>query len=530
MDPFLHGGPAVRASFSFLTSISMHSDARTLADGSKIEGDLCIIGAGAAGISIAKEFVDTSYDVILLEAGGFERDPDVQALYKGTNTGLPYHPPSTMRLRYFGGTTGLWNGWCSRLDPIDFEERDWVPMSGWPFSLKELEPYYRRAHPVLDLGEYNYNVDYWSRQKDGFSPFPFDESNVRTKVFKWSAPTRFGEKYRTEITQAENLTLWTHANVTEIQASSNGSEVTGLRVQCLNGKEHRVRARKYVLACGGLENPRLLLNSNREYSDGLGNENGLVGRYFMEHPHVPSANLVLTEPPSAGYRRSQDAGEPFYLLSLSPRQQRRQHLLNYSAALRRKIGSDFDRSLPNWMYKIPNVRGLENRVKYYFSSESDDAADDDVELGLSTRIEQRPNPKSRVSLSSQTDELGQRRIELNWDLTEDEKRTIQIANETIGKELGRLGIGRLQMRNWLRTDSDTWPDDLHGGHHHMGTTRMSESPRRGVVDANCKVHGIENLHVAGSSVFPTSGAANPTLTIVALALRLSDHLKEELKS
>jgi len=510
----------------------MHSDARTLPDGTRIEGDLCVIGAGAAGISIAREFADTKHDIILLEAGGFERDPDTQSLYEGKNTGLPYFPLSATRLRYFGGTTGHWSGWCSRLDPIDFEERDWVPMSGWPFSLEDLEPYYRRAHPILDLGNYNYSVDYWDRQGDRFfpfsdrlTPFPFDRSKVRTKVFKWSAPTRFGKKYRAEITQTQNLTLWTRANVTEIKTPPSGSEVTGLRVECLNGKEHHVSAQHYVLACGGLENPRLLLNSNQENSDGLGNDNGLVGRYFMEHPHVPSAKLDPAERRPIYTGNSPEAGEPFYLFSLSPQQQRKHRLLNYNGRLfggGRSINEN-KRSLPEWMYEIPNVRGLENHIEYYLSG------DDDTNLVVSTRIEQRPNPNSRVSLSSQTDELRQPRIELSWDLTEDEKRTIRVANKTIAEECGRLGIGRLQLMDWTQTDGSAWPDDLKGGHHHMGTTRMDESPKRGVVDANCKIHGVENLHVAGSSVFPTSGVANPTLTIVAMALRLADHLEAELK-
>lgn len=498
----------------------MHSDARTLPDGTEIEADLCIIGAGAAGISIAREFAETKHNVILLEAGGFERDPDTQSLYDGENTGLPYFPLDATRLRYFGGSTGHWGGWCSCLDPIDFEERDWVPMSGWPFSLEDLEPYYRRAHPILDLGNYNYSVDYWGRQEDRYTPLPFDRSKVRTKVFKWSAPTRLGEKYRTEITHTENLTLWTHANVTEIETPPNGSEVTGLRVRCLNGKTHQVGAQNYILACGGLENPRLLLNSNREDSDGLGNDNGLVGKYFMEHPHVRSAKLEVTERPRPSYTGgSREAGEPFYLLSLSPQQQRKHGLLNYNIRLYPKGMEDNERSLPEWMYKIPNARGLENYVEYYFQ---------DITLDASTRIEQRPNPNSRVSLSSQRDALGQPRIELKWSLTEEEKRTIQVASQIIAEECGRLGFGRLQLRDWVRVDGDSWPDDVKGGHHHMGTTRMSESPKHGVVDANCKVHGVENLHVAGSSVFPTSGVANPTLTIVAMAIRLADHLQDEM--
>ena len=501
----------------------MHSDARTLPDGTEIEGDLCIIGAGAAGISIAREFADTKHDVILLEAGGFEPDPEAQSLYEGENTGLPYFPLSGTRLRYFGGTTGHWSGWCSRLDPIDFEERDWVPISGWPFSLEELEPYYRRAHPILDLGTYNYETDHWNEKKDGLSPLPFDKSRVRTKVFKWSAPTRFGDKYKAEITQTKNLTLWTHANVTEIETPTNGLEVTGLQIQCLNGKTHQVNAQNYVLACGGLENPRLLLNSNRENSNGLGNNNGLVGRYFMEHPpHISSGVLSYTGQSEPSYVASRKPGEPFFLLSVKPKFQQKHRMLNYSAFLRPRSVRDSGRSLPEFLYNVPNIRGLENYVKSYFSGGYSG------EFALDTRIEQRPNPDSRVSLSSRTDALGQSRIELNWNLTEDEKHTIQVANQIIAEECGRLGIGRLQLMDWVRADGNTWPDNVRGGHHHMGTTRMSESPERGVVDANCKVHGIKNLHVAGSSVFPTSGVANPTLTIVAMALRLADHLQDDL--
>jgi choline dehydrogenase-like flavoprotein len=245
----------------------------------------------------------------------------------------------------------------------------------------------------------------------------------------------------------------------------------------------------------------------------------------MEHPHVPSAKLDSSERRSIYTGYSPEAGKPFYLFSLSPQQQREHGLLNYSARL--VSGGSLnanERSLPEWMYEIPNVRGLENYVEYYLPE------NDDTNLVVSTRIEQRPNPNSRVSLSSQTDALGERRLELNWDLTEDEKRTIRVANETIAEECGRLGIGRLQLMDWMRTDSSTWPDDLKGGHHHMGTTRMDKSPGCGVVNENCKVHGVENLHIAGSSVFPTSGTANPTLTIVAMALRLADHLQGELET
>lgn len=490
----------------------MHSDARTLPDNTHIKSDLCIIGAGAAGITIAKAYADTSFDVTLLEAGGFDREPAVQSLYEGTNTGLPYFSLSQARLRYFGGTTNHWTGLCSVLDPIDFEERSWVPESGWPLSRDELDPFYRRAHPLCDLGHFNYNLEYWKTESDEFSSLLFDGPAFGTKIFKWSAPTRFGDKYRSDVTQAENLTLWTHANVTTIQTADADSRVSRLVVQCLNGKEHYVEAEHYVLACGGLENPRLLM------TNGIGNDQ--VGRYFMEHPMIHSGTLTLSKQPSLAYTfldSPREAGTPFGLLSLAPEKQRTHNLLNYTCSLKPQ-GERW--SVPNWTYGLYDVRHLERYLNYELGSPPS--------FTIDSIVEQRPNPDSRVTLSDETDALGQPKLELHWTLTEQEKRTIRVAMDTLAKEVGRRGIGRVQLNEWVTDASGGWPDILRGGWHHMGTTRMSTSADQGVVDPDCKVHGLQNLFVAGSSVYPTSGTANPTLTLVALALRLADHLKTKL--
>src|SRR5215217_3309226 len=242
----------------------MHTDAQRLEDGSLIEGDLCIVGAGAAGISMALEWVGQGRKVLLLEGGGFDPDPRMQDLYRGEIVGQPYFPLEAARLHYFGGTTNHWAGFCAPFDPIDFEQRDWVPHSGWPIRRADLDPFYARAQRLLDLGPYEYGADYWGRQGGGRARLPLDAEVVWTKMWQFSPPTRFGRKYRDAIVAARDVHLYTHANVVEIEANEGARAVTGLRVRTLEGKEHRVRARRYVLACCSIQNARLLLASDRQ--------------------------------------------------------------------------------------------------------------------------------------------------------------------------------------------------------------------------------------------------------------------------
>jgi choline dehydrogenase-like flavoprotein len=506
----------------------MHTDARKISNHSLIEGDICIIGAGAAGISIALEFINTSRKIILLESGGLEYDPESQLLNKGYNIGQNYWPLSSARLRYFGGTTGHWAGFCSTLDPIDFEERKWVPHSGWPFTRKDMDRYYERAHPVCDLGTYTYDLAYWEKQNPAFQHLRFDESRVRTKMWQKSPPTRFGIKYRKAILDAPKVHLYTFANVTNIDLNKSGSSVTGLELKTLDGKQHRVRAKQYVLSCGAIDNAQVLLCSNSVMKNGVGNQNDLVGRYFMEHPHVDSADMVLAgNPPMYLYYESFLAIKQFGMLALSEEYQRRHNLLNYSAQL------IFDPVVAERDHFIDSVPADSKKILEFWKgiekAKKEDGGKDKKENAknyvFSTRIEQTPNPDSRVELAATKDALGMQEVNLNWQLSELDKRTIKEANLMIGRELGRTGLGRLRLRDWLFTDNPIWPHYLEGGWHHMGTTRMNNDPKKGVVDANCKVHGLPNLYIAGSSVFPTGGTANPTLTIVALSLRLADHLK-----
>ena len=506
----------------------MHTDARTLDDGSIIEGDLCIIGAGAAGISMALEWNGAPQRVILLEGGGFNVEADVQDLYAGESVGQRYYPLQSARLHYFGGTTGHWGGWSAPYDPQDFEKRDWVPNSGWPFARTEVEPYYPRAGRYLELERDTFDVDEYADESAGLVELPFDKKVMWTKMWQMSPPTRFGKKYRDAIVNSSNLHLYTHANVCDIKANENVSRIEQVEIRTLDGKSHSVRARHFVLACGAMQNARLLLASNSQAPAGLGNDNDLVGRYFMEHLEVEAAHLVLPRAmPLKLYTVDFYITKFFGELALTAARQKELKVLNCTSALRPENLSDSFLGIEHYPEDAAKtVEYMEAGVEAAHRGETE--LIDHTRLtnySMAVRMEQAPNPDSRIMLSDQKDALGVPRTKLDWRLTELDKRTIRQTFETFASEVGRLGIGRIRLNDWLLTDDPMWPASLGGGWHHMGTTRMHDDPKQGVVDANCKVHGIANLYVAGSAVCPTAGAANPTLNLIALTLRLSDRLK-----
>jgi choline dehydrogenase-like flavoprotein len=522
-------------------------DAREIEAGSLLESDLCVVGAGAAGIAITLRFVATGHRVLLVESGGLEIEAATQALYEGASVGRDYYDLDICRLRFFGGTTNHWEGRCRPLDPLDFEPRPWVPYSGWPIRRATLDPYYAGAHELCQLGPYDYAPEFWFLP--GETTLPFDPARVNSGLWQFSPPTRFGEVYREPLAAAAKVHVVLHANLVDIETGENGAEVQMLRIATLQGKRFTVRARAYVFACGGLENARLLLAANRQVNVGLGNQHGNVGRYFIEHPHLPGARLLANEPSRIqfyGYEyRRPRRGDTLVMgyLNLAPELQASAGLLNCDcnfvddnvgrsgyAALRRIWSAAGHARMPDHLLADlglaledfgDTVAGLLGRfgVREY--------RPDHASFVMWSTVEQMPNPDSRVTLSDRTDALGLPEIRLDWRLSEADKRSVQEVHRTIAEEFGRSGLGRLQIDDWVEADLTSWSSNMIGGNHHMGTTRMTDDPRLGVVDRDCRVHGMANLFIAGSSVFPTGGSANPTLTIVALALRLADRLQEQ---
>ena len=515
----------------------MHTDARTLANGTVLEGDLCIVGAGPAGITIAREFANTPLKVLLLEGGGFEFDPQMQELYRGEIVGQPYFPLQAAALHYFGGSTGHWAGFCSTYDAIDFEKRDWVPHSGWPIRREDLDPFYARAQKVLQLGPYKYEAADWKNGDADRVPLLAESSAFSTKMWQFSPPTRFGTRYRNEIVNAPNIHLYTHANVVEVEANDGLSAVQSVRIRGFDGTEHRARAKRFVLACHTIQNARLLLASNRQARTGLGNAHDLVGRYFMEHFEMPGGDLVLATPETTKtklYAMESLGGPPRGELAITPAAQREHRILHGTASVEAgnygdPVKSTFqfiDTTMMNAMraWESGGHKGPPP-IAVALAATAPRTPGTQRFYHLTTRQEQAPNPDSRVTLSTDKDALGMPRAKLDWRVTDLDKRSMRTFYQLLGREMGLTGTGRLRIRDWLLSDDKTWPSFISGGWHHMGTTRMSDDPKHGVVDANCRVHGLANLYIGGAAVYATAGAVNPTLTLVALSLRLADHLK-----
>jgi choline dehydrogenase-like flavoprotein len=269
-------------------------DARTVPDGARIECDIAIVGAGAAGLTIARQFIGSGRNVCLVESGGLELDQDTQALYDGDNVGLPYFPLDSCRLRQFGGTTNHWGGVCLPFKRQDFEQHSWLPHSGWPIELNDIWPYIERAAAFLELPKAGWDIDHWE-QITGERGFSVDQTKLFNQVLLVK-PVRMGQVLRQEFEQAQSIHVYLNANAVEIETTDTASHVTGVRVRTLAGNQLSVVGRLVVLALGGIENPRLLLLSDRVQTEGLGNTHDLVGRYFMEHATCGGGIIQPTSP------------------------------------------------------------------------------------------------------------------------------------------------------------------------------------------------------------------------------------------
>lgn len=506
----------------------MEIDVRTAAPDTALAADVCVVGAGPVGLTLTDVLRSRGVDVVVLESGGAAPDEWTRELDAGECVGDAYAELRDVRARGVGGTATIWNTVLHGvsmakyvpLDEIDFEARPWIPHSGWPFGRDVLDPWYRRAHDVCGLEPYRPT----QAPDPGGYPVPsFPEGGLRTGVHHYGPASRFTETLPARLCAASEVTLVRGATATRFVRDREDGPIREVRWRTCGEASGTVRAGSFVLAAGGLENARLLLlDDRRRPSPG---RDDWLGAGFMEHPVDATLELVARAPAllsPEGFYSPSGIGTVAPMvgrIALSSDLLRAERLPNASirlvhvrnpsvlrapsarraarrlvpvAALRRMIGGSVRRI---WRSSAPVV-GTTYRVLI--------------------DLEQLPSRENRVTLSSQLDAFGLRRLRLHWRWTAEDEANRQRILDVVERELDRAGLGR------VRRITSAPPDPA--AHHHMGTTRMHELASQGVVDADLRVHGTENLYVAGSSVFPTGGFANPTLTAVALAIRLAEHL------
>ena len=516
---------------NLLLKTSMQFDARKLPARTVLNADICIVGAGPAGITLAREFIGSKSTVLILESGGLNYDRRSQELNEGAVIGDPYAGLRQSRHRQVGGAVHLWNTRVNDeigakyvpLDACDFEPPD-TGHAQWPFEYSELEPFYRRAQVVCGLGAYAYEGKDWLDEAHPLLPLNVDQ--LSTKVYQCGVGSFFTHIYPQEVVRSGNVSLCHHATIRGLKMRNNGRQAIEATITSRSGNQLCARAKIIILAAGAIENARLLLLSGDNASDGPGNRYGWVGRCFMEHPRDYALTLIPRSPELFQQATFYDlhpardgtivvgrialdstiirnAGLPNASVTLMPRAKnpprcRLGVVSRFSSYLYRYIGSE-----PQSGYGWSRRQNL---------SQIFDA------FQLVINVEQRPNPENRVVLAQRRDRLGMPQVELFWHWGDEEQANLERLRKVIASALEASGLGQVEVSTGLRPNPNA--------HHHAGTTRMHADSRSGVVNADGCVHGTDNLYVTGASTLCRAGFANPTLTIVALALRLADHLKQ----
>jgi len=526
---------------------------------------VCIVGAGAAGITLACELDGAGFDVLLLEAGGYTSEPAVDDDYVG-RANAPHPATTEFRRSVLGGTTGLWGGRCVPFDPVDFIARDYIPDSGWPIAYDEVARHYPRALEYCDAGADEFDV---ATALPGAPPtLPDLQPNdvlLSDRIERYSLPTDFGKRYRAQLTASRNVTTVLHARCVALHRTADGTRIEAVEIVDRGGRRIRVAADTVVLAGGGIEVPRLLLSSDPT-GPGLGNSHDLVGRYYACHFENTSGRV---RPGPGGvpfqFERTRDRVYSRRKLQFTEHAQREHRLLNtafrfhfpnYADAshgsavmsaiflAKATLKPEYQAILQHGTQDVPpsgrgphlrNVVGglpqlarfgaewlflrvLATRKLPYTLVPNADGS-----YPLEFNCEQTPLAHSRVRLGDDIDRHGMRRVDVDWRVSEDDldaaHRGFLVLRDTLARHSGStLEFDHERLRDQLGRSVPL-------GGHHIGTTRMAADPRHGVVDGNCALFELPNLYVASSAVFPTSGHANPTLTIVALSVRMAAHLK-----
>lgn len=465
--------------------------------------DVCIIGAGPAGITLALHLAGKGRRVLLLEGGGHEYSQNSQSLYQCPSTGLEVYAQDT-RLRYLGGTSNHWAGRCRPFEPSDFSVGPPVKLPGWPIAFAEMERHLPQAMAIVDLAP-----------NSGFKTInaSLDGADFEADRFLLSPPTRFAQKYAKELNETEGLDVFINCNCVDLEFDRQSGRIATIIVSDYDLHREHVSAKHFILATGAIENARQLLNSESLAAGGVVTAESLVGKCFMEHLNVELGTFILKDGQGTDSRQ--------YFTTDAFVKEHGSGKGNVSASLVAEVKSygrlaAIKGFFENLVCDVGGAQKIEFITKF--------ACPGDGVIG--TLIEQFPNLDSRVSLLEERDALGMRKTTIHWELSPADRNTVKAIGLEMAKCFAEAGLGFVRLEECVY--DVTVPLKVSPHAHHMGTTRMATAPAFGVVDENCKVFGVENLYVAGSSVFATGGASNPTMPLLQLALRLADYLNQQM--
>ncbi|MEM1254405.1 MAG: GMC family oxidoreductase [Cyanobacteria bacterium P01_H01_bin.21] len=496
----------------------MITDILELGEHTQLRGQVVVVGSGIAGSEVATHLARHGQEVILLESGREKFDPSIQALnnvvflgkrHRELNPNTYYHrylPPElrgVSRVRQFGGTSNVWTGKWKYLQPWDFEGRPWIANSGWPIRYSDLLEHYRSAAKDYGFGDLEAEA---IRPEIMAFRSKLAAGGLKISSFYWEeTPTRTAVRFGDEMRQSQNLTAVLGATATELKLDDACQRVTSVVCRSLEGRELVVTGDSIVLATGAFETARLLLASDRQIPGGIGNAHDLVGRFYTDHPKHHTGKLRPGPLAQQYAHELQYAPKPRFCVcfALDDETQRKQELLEHV------------------LYLQPIYEGVRDRLGRLWQGRPVCRDGNGIVANYRVKFvtEQAPQIGSRVKLATDCDVLGQRKLQVDWCFTDHDRRSMAETLQLLTKRFAEVGLGTFDFG-----DDPPSLETMTDAAHQMGTTRMASRPEEGVVDANCRVFGTDNLYVASSAVFPTGPSYSPTFTILALARRLGQHL------